>query len=159
MKTLAYNTYRQFRKKLITQEQWWIFLSENSENKELIKQVVNESLDAEKRLREYKNSPLFRNKIRKYCNFHGYSDIEPYEVVKVINPKYVEIREMDTELIKAPHGEVGGFSAHYNNYEQEWECISNENNPTRKIKLSSKGWAIGKFIMSDEPVKFYDYNF
>jgi hypothetical protein len=32
-----------------------------------------------------------------YANHYGYSDITPFEVVKVISDKTIEVREMDAE--------------------------------------------------------------
>ena len=35
--------------------------------------------------------------IMNYANHYGYSDVTPYEVVKVISDKTIEVREMDAE--------------------------------------------------------------
>lgn len=49
----------------------------------------------------------------KYANHLGYSDVNPYEVVRVISDKTIEIREMNAERDDSVKMEfvVGGFSA------------------------------------------------
>lgn len=156
-----YLEHRKLNKKQITIQQWWKFIEDADED--LVREVVKESLKAEDRLKEYKNSPRFRNKIRKYANFYGYSDVEPYEVVNVISPITVEVRAMETNQLTGPEGFAeGGFSGHYSNqHAQSYEYISNPSNPTVRIRLTKKGWRRGHsiFVMSDNPYKFYDYNF
>lgn len=100
-----------------------------------------------------------------FANRYGYSDVNPFEVVRVVSDKTLEVREMDAardtsvELKFHP----GGFSAHCSNQnEQKWFISSNPDNPVVRIRLSKKGWrsASGaRFHLSDKPVKFYDYNF
>lgn len=100
----------------------------------------------------------------KYANHYGYSDVNPYEVVRVISDKTIEIREMDAERDKnvKPSFDIGGFSAHSDN-NQAWFITSNESNPVIRIRLSKKkGWVDKygrKFGLADQPRKFYDYNF
>jgi hypothetical protein len=92
-----------------------------------------------------------------------WSDVEPFEVVKIITPKCVEIRPMQTKQIVFPKEiYVGGFSAHTaDNYNQRYEYISDEKASTMRIRKCKTGWKCGnmKFKMSDAPVKFYDSNF
>jgi hypothetical protein len=102
----------------------------------------------------------------KYANHIGYSDVNPFEVVKVISDKTIEIREMDTERDESVKMEfaVGGFSAHCTNIqEQKWFIKSNETYSTIRIRLSKSGvWKCKhgrKFILGDKPLKFYDWNF
>ena len=101
-----------------------------------------------------------------YANQYGWSDVNPFEVVKVISDKTIEVREMDAErdvsvkLNWAP----GGFAGHcINQRDQKWFITSNEQNPVVRIRLSKTGvWKDKhgrKFDLSDKPVKFYDYNF
>ena len=101
-----------------------------------------------------------------YANHISWSDIEPFEVVKVISDKTIEIREMDAELDNTwkPDFIVGGFAAHCaNQREQRWNIKSNETYPTIRIRLSkNRGWRDSngrKFVLSESPRKFYDYNF
>ena len=101
----------------------------------------------------------------KYANHIGWSDVDPYEVVRVVSDKTIEIREMDAERDHSVKLEFipGGFSAHCRNQrDQKWFIKTNPENPVIRIRLGKKGWkdAHGrKFVLDDEPVKFYDYNF
>lgn len=100
-----------------------------------------------------------------YANQYGYSDVYPFEVVKVISDKTIEVREMDAERDESVKLEfhAGGFSAHCSNqHEQKWFIKSNPENPVIRIRLSKKGWKDKhgrKFDLRDHPTKFYDYNF
>lgn len=102
----------------------------------------------------------------KFANHYGYSDVTPYEVVRVVSDKTIEVREMDAvrdesvQLEWAP----GGFAGHcINQRDQKWFITSNETNPVIRIRLSAKkGWQDKhgrRFGLSEQPVRFYDYNF
>jgi hypothetical protein len=104
--------------------------------------------------------------MNKFANHYGYSDVNPYEVVKVISDKTIEVREMEAERDDSVKLEfhVGGFSAHCSNQrDQKWFITSNDSNPVVRIRLSKSGvWKDKhgrKFDLSDKPVRFYDYNF
>ncbi len=105
--------------------------------------------------------------MKNFANHYGYSDVNPFEVVKVISDKTMEIREMDAERDDSVKLEfaVGGFSAHcVNQRNQKWFINSNESYGTIRIRYSKRDnvWKCKngrKFFLSDEPVKFYDYNF
>jgi hypothetical protein len=101
-----------------------------------------------------------------YANRIGYSDIDPFEVVRRISDKTIEIREMDATLDPtwAPEAHIGGFCAHVsNNREQRWEIKSNPENKVRRVRLHKDGYwrdsGRNRFALSDTPRKFYDYNF
>jgi hypothetical protein len=101
-----------------------------------------------------------------YANHIGYSDVDPFEVVKIISDKTVEIRAMEAERDDSVKLEFipGGFSAHCaNQSEQKWTIFSNKENPTIRIRLNKKDQWKDKFgrrfVLSDTPRKFYDYNF
>lgn len=100
-----------------------------------------------------------------YANHYGYSDVNPYEVVRRVSDKTIEIREMDAERDESVKLEfhAGGFSAHCSNqHEQKWFIKSNPENPVIRIRWSKKGWKDKhgrKFDLRDHPTKFYDYNF
>ena len=104
-------------------------------------------------------------KIKKYCNFHGYSDVTPFEVVQVISDQTVVVREMDAVIDPdwKMEAHVGGFMAHVVNNGGKWNITSNENNFTTRARWSkAKGrWQTkyGRMVMADQPNKFYDYNF
>jgi len=100
-----------------------------------------------------------------YANHIGYSDITPYEVVRVVSDKTLEVREMDAQRDESVKLDwvVGGFSGIcMNQRDQNWFITSNEQNRVTRIRLGKNGWkdAHGRrFELSAEPVKFYDYNF
>ena len=101
----------------------------------------------------------------KYANYIGYSDVLPFEVVKVISDKTLEIREMDAQLAEGekPEFVVGGFAAHCTNQRSlKYDIVSNANNPVIRVRKRKDGCFYkggSKFKLSDVPVKFYDYNF
>lgn len=104
--------------------------------------------------------------MEKYANMHGYTDITPHEVVRVVSPKTLEIREMDA-VRSNPEDNLdfspGGFVGHHaSQHRQEWTITSNENNKIFRIRLGKKGWKDkwgNKYFLRDKPIKFYDYNF
>ena len=102
----------------------------------------------------------------KYANHYGWSDVNPFEVVKVVSDKCLEVRAMDAEkdLNFKLEFITGGFcGVIVNQNEQEWIIESNENNPVKRIRLHKNGiWKSKfgeKFYLSDKPKKYYDYNF
>lgn len=102
----------------------------------------------------------------KYANHIGYSDVNPYEIVKVISDKTIEVREMDAKLAEGekPQFIVGGFAGHCTNQrELKWDISSNPENRVIRIRIRKDGYfyaASGqRFMLADKPVKFYDYNF
>jgi len=107
------------------------------------------------------------NTFPKYANHHGYSDIEPYEVVKVVSAKTLEVRPMSSVFDESCKADlkfyIGGFAAHCPNPEaQRWIISSCPEAQTIRIRLTKRGWrfkGVLKFYLSDEPTKFYDYNF
>lgn len=106
-----------------------------------------------------------RRQIKKYANHLMYTDVDPYEVIRVISPLTVEVREMKTNQIRFPQEfHPGGFSGHYSDNKggQEYEYISDPEAPVIRIRFSKKGiWNYKgmRFLMADHPYKFYDYNF
>ncbi len=102
----------------------------------------------------------------KYAAHLGYTDINPYEVVRVVSDKTIEIRSMDSEQDRSfkPEFVPGGFSACcVNQSEQKWFITSNTENEVFRIRLSkNRGWQDKhgrRFKLTEKPVKFYDYNF
>ena len=101
-----------------------------------------------------------------YANHIGWSDVNPYEVIRKVSDKCYEVRAMQTE--KSPNYQpefvAGGFSAVcLNQGQQKWIITSDEQAPILRIRASKKkGWAdkYGKrFELANEPCKYYDYNF
>ena len=58
-----------------------------------------------------------------------YSDCHPYEVVKVIDQKHVLVRRLDHK--KKENSEA---------FDNNWELISNSNNPTLELKFRYNKW-------------------
>lgn len=56
-----------------------------------------------------------------------YSDRKAYEVVKVVNQKNVFVRELDHKAVGEPMS-------------NQWELISNPNNPVRELKFRFNAW-------------------
>lgn len=102
----------------------------------------------------------------KYANHIGWSDINPFEVIKENTARKLTIRSMNCERknMEKLQFHVGGFSAHCSNqHEQEWEITSNAEGSIYEIRLNKKGEWRDKhgrlYRLADAPVKFYDYNF
>lgn len=100
-----------------------------------------------------------------FANHIGYSDVTPYEVIRHVTDKTIEIRRMNAERNFQPNIIPGGFSGHCtNNTEsaQEWIITPDESAPIIRIRLHKNGcWYYkgGLYQLSDTPRKFYDYNF
>ena len=101
-----------------------------------------------------------------YLNLHLHSDVHPFEVVRVISGKTLEIREMTATLDPSWTADrvPGGFAGHVrNNDSQRWIINSEPNNPTVRARLTKSGrWSVGgcdRYLTSDEPVYRYDLNF
>ena len=150
---------KKLRKDQISWEEWKEFI-DTIDDKMLLLECIKYVSSICDRLERIHKSFAYITRIRKYCNHRSWSDVTPYEVVRVISDKVVEIRQMKTKSVKAPEllG-VGGFSAVYDNQSQEWECLPDENMPIERIKLLKGGWGGGKYKMSDRPIYYYDYNF
>jgi len=102
----------------------------------------------------------------KYANHYGHTDVNPYEVVRVVSDKTIDVREMDAERDESVKLEwvAGGYSGHcINQHSQKWHIKSNTDGHIVRLRLSKSGlWKDKhgrKFRLNDHPVKFYDYNF
>lgn len=108
-----------------------------------------------------------KQEIKAYANRHGYTDVDPFEVVKTVSPICVEVRGMKAVQTKFPQEfHQGGFTGHFadNRSGQDYEYSSNPDGNIIRIRWSKakKQWQSkdgSRFIMSDKPYKFYDYNF
>ena len=103
-----------------------------------------------------------------YANNHLYSDVQPFEIVRVVSDKTIEVRAMDAEMAPDWKPEIisGGFSGHcVNNHKQRdaWVITSNEANPVIRIRKQKDGsWknpSFGRFHLAEKPFKKYDFNF
>ena len=100
-----------------------------------------------------------------YANLHLHSDCFPFEIVERISEKTIKIREMTATLSPdfKPIAVVGGFCAHVtNNRDQSYTYESNENEEiiTARLRKDGKYHSVrGAHYLSNEPYRFYDYNF
>ena len=100
-----------------------------------------------------------------YANESGYSDMYPYEIVKVVSENTIEIRPMDTERDDSVELKwvSGGFAGHcVNQAQQKWFYKSNPDNPVRRIRRRKDGYFYNhcnRVYLAQEPRKFHDYNF
>ncbi len=101
-----------------------------------------------------------------YANRLGWTDVEPYEIVKTVTGRTVEIRQMNAERDKTFKLEwiPGGFAGHaVNQNQQRWIITSNPDAQVVRIRLHKDGhWYDryrNRYALSDTPRKFYDYNF
>lgn len=108
------------------------------------------------------------NDIRQYANYHGYSDVTPFEVTEVKSERKVIVREMNSERDPSWKPEIipGGFSGHCTNQNtQRWNIESNKSGYTFAISKRKDGrWfrvgeTCGQYVFADAPRKFHDYNF
>ena len=102
----------------------------------------------------------------RFANHIGYSDTTPWEIVRVVSEKCIEVRAMRTELDQTwqPEFVTGGFAGHcFNSQQQRWVITSDLDGDTTRIWLRKDGYwysACGsRFVLADEPRKHYDYNF
>jgi hypothetical protein len=101
----------------------------------------------------------------RFANRIGYSDVTPYEVIKTISEKTIEVRQMACVADKSVKldFQIGGFAANCSNQNyQKWIITSDFNAPIIRIRQNKKGWMGengSKFQLGIEPIRFYDYNF
>jgi len=100
-----------------------------------------------------------------YANHIGYSDVTPYEIIRAVSGKTLEIRRMSAERDPAfkPEFVPGGFSAHCTNQiAQAWIVSSDPTASVIRIRKGKLGWKDangGRYQLAEKPVRFYDYNF
>ena len=100
-----------------------------------------------------------------FANRCGYSDVYPFEIVRIVSEKCIEVRELSASENKTKMNfHVGGFSAHCSNqHAQDYDYTTNPEGRVVKIRLHKDKWWRSvhgeRFDISDKPRKFYDYNF
>ena len=100
----------------------------------------------------------------KFFAHYGYSDVHPYEVIRIVSDNTIEVRAMKTEFdFSECEFIAGGFSAHCPNPSAQKATItSNENAPVERIRRGKKGWQMGKYMrfgITEKPSAHYDVNF
>lgn len=100
-----------------------------------------------------------------YANQISYTDVHPFEVVRRVSDKTLDVRAMHAVLDASwvPDFEPGGFCGTVvNQRDQKWVITSDDRARVVRIRLGKQGWKDangGRYQLSDEPVKFHDYNF
>lgn len=102
-----------------------------------------------------------------YANHHGYSDVHPYEIVRIVSDTCLEVRPMKSERTNPDNNlgfEAGGFHGHCSRQnKQEWKIESDPAIKPHRIRLHKKGdwkdpWD-NRYVLSATTERFYDYNF
>lgn len=102
---------------------------------------------------------------KNFANLLGYSDVQPFEVVRRVSEKIVEVRPMKAERDPTwkPEFVKGGFAAHCTNQsEQRWIITPDEDAYTIRLHKRKDGYFYHKgtrFSLEEKPRRFYDYNF
>ena len=108
---------------------------------------------------------------KKYINYSTFSDVQPYEVISFSKSgKRAKVRRLDGERTNQHEDTVtpGGFCAHfeYGPNGQQWDLKPTDHYSTMSLRKHGRWEKVGCSTcnymggrLSDEPVKFYDYNF
>jgi hypothetical protein len=102
-----------------------------------------------------------------------YSDRKAWEVVDIISPRRIKIRELDAECTRKPKEFIPGgfFGTYLDNHDQEYKLTSNPNNKIKTLSWRSKAqrWCevgqqtrYSRFNLhkeGEQATYFYDYNF
>lgn len=101
----------------------------------------------------------------RYANCYLYNDIEPYEIVRRISEKTLEVRRMRSECDPRWVAQFvpGGFWGHVtNNYGQRWVIASDDRSPVIRIRYCNRGYWKDRngnaFHLGKEPRRFRDFN-
>ena len=101
-----------------------------------------------------------------YANAIGYSDITPFEIIRTVSDKCLEVRAMNATIDPTWEAEwhAGGFAGHCANQgTQRWLISSDDTGRVVRIRRQKDGqWKSAhgeRFRLSAEPVRFYDFNF
>lgn len=119
------------------------------------------------------NKPEVEPFIGQHVTEYHYTDRDAWEVIEIISPRRIKIRELDAECTRKPKEfHPGGFCGHYaDNNDQEYSYTSNEKNRTKILSWRSKAqrWCevkqqtryskFGLHQKGEQASKFYDYNF
>ena len=102
-----------------------------------------------------------------HANQNGYSDTTPFEIVRVVSDKTIELRSMTTERAAdwKPEFVAGGFAGHCtNNGDQRnaWVIKSDADGYNVRARLQKDGsWksSHGRHSLHTAPIMHHDYNF
>ena len=134
-----------------------------------------EALDRIKTLRPYQR---YDNSLRVYdfgviefkythANQHGHSDVYPFEIVRAVSDKTIELRSMTAERAAdwKPKIVAGGYAGHCTNngnQSKAWVIKSDPEGYIVRARLQKDGsWksSHGRHSLHTAAIKKYDYNF
>lgn len=101
-----------------------------------------------------------------HANHYSYSDITPYEIIKKVSAKTIDVRRMKATMINMDEMKfhTGGFSANCSNQnDQKYTFESDENEIVERLRLNKDGVWCSKYgdkhRLNIKPIRFYDFNF
>lgn len=101
-----------------------------------------------------------------YANLTLHTDAFPFEVIRTVSAKTLDIRAMAYELDPTWKPEItpGGFAGHCSNqHSQRWIITSDVTKPTTRIRRHGNGrWFDShgnRYVLADAPRRYHDYNF
>jgi len=102
-----------------------------------------------------------------HANQNGYSDTTPFEIVRVVSDKTIELKSMTAERAAdwKPEIVAGGFSGHCTNngnQSKAWVIKSDPEGYKVRARLQKDGsWksSHGRHSLHTAAIKHYDYNF
>lgn len=102
---------------------------------------------------------------KNYANHICYSDAYPFEIVRRVSDKTIEIREMSAVRDESwkPDFVQGGFCGTVmNQNQQRWIISSKPDARIIRIRNGKRGWRDAggnRYQLADKPFRFHDYNF
>ena len=102
-----------------------------------------------------------------HANHNGYSDTTPFEIVRAVSDKTIELRSMTAERAAdwKPKIVAGGYAGHCTNNSNQskaWVIKSDPEGYTVRARLQKDGsWksSHGRHSLHTAAIKKYDYNF
>ena len=100
-----------------------------------------------------------------FANLAMYTDVQPFEIVRRVSDKCIELRPMTWKLAEGEKPEIipGGFAGHCTNQRGlKYDIEQNTSAPTIRARLRKDGYyhsKLGRHVVSEKPRAFYDYNF
>lgn len=132
------------------------------QSKEDIRRVVRLNRPTKKKIAELKKEARNIPVVGMGCNLHYHSDVQPYEVIRAISRKTIEVRSCIAERDPSwkPDFIPGGFSGHVvNQYEQKWSIKSDPEGDVVRLRLNKNGSWGKRYWLAEAPRKFHDFNF
>jgi len=100
-----------------------------------------------------------------YANMRLHTDVQPFEIVNKKSDRLATVRALDCtqDEWKKDFRPNGFFGTVVNQTEQKWIITPNVNNPEIVIRLHKNGqWKDrngNAYTLSEQPCKYYDFNF